>query len=128
MPPPRCSDLGIVVVDDDESFRVGLAANLADDGHTVGAYAGPGDVPEDVLAGARVVVTDYQMADVDGLAFADAVHAKAPRTAIVLATAYWSVEIEAEIAARDYVRLCRKPLDYDELHDLVHGVAEETAR
>ena len=53
---------------------------------------------------------------------------QAPRTAIVLATAYWSVEIEAEIAARDYVRLCRKPLDYDELHDLVHGVAEETAR
>lgn len=128
MPPLRCSELDVVVVDDDESFRVGLATNLADDGHAVTAYADPADVPPDAIAAARVVVTDYQMADVDGLAFADAIHAKAPGTAIVLATAYWSVEIEAEIAARDYVRLCRKPLDYDELHDLVHGLVEETGR
>lgn len=125
MPPRPCSALAVVVVDDDASFRVGLATNLEDDGHPVHAYADPVDVPADVLATADVVVTDYQMADVDGLAFADAIHAGTPQTAIVLATAYWSVEIEAEIAVRDYVCLCRKPLDYDELHAVVHRLAED---
>lgn len=113
------------MVDDDTSFRLGLAANLADDGHAVDEFSDPSDVPRDVLERARVVVTDYQMADIDGLTFADAVHATAPCTAIVLATAYWSVEVEAEIAARAYVSLCRKPLDYDALHELLHRLAEE---
>jgi DNA-binding NtrC family response regulator len=126
VPSRPCSDLPVVVVDDDASFRIGLAAILADDGHTVAEYGDPADVPADVLARARLVVTDYQMADIDGLSFADAIHAAAPRTAIVLATAYWSVEIEAEIAARDYVCLCRKPLDYDVLHELLHRLAAET--
>lgn len=113
------------MVDDDASFRLGLAANLADDGHTVAEFSDPADAPRAVLEQARIVVTDYQMADIDGLTFADSVHASAPRTVIVLATAYWSVEIEAEIAARAYVSLCRKPLDYDELHQLLHRLAEE---
>ena len=124
MPPQPCNALPVVVVDDDASFRIGLAANLEDDGHPVSAYGDPGEVPPDVLAAARVVVTDYQMADVDGLAFADAIHATAPRTGIVLATAYWSVEIEAEIVVREYVCLCRKPLDYEELHALVHRLTD----
>lgn len=108
------------MVDDDTSFRLGLAANLQDDGHPVSEYSDPREVPEDAIRRARVVVTDYQMAEVDGLKFADAVHATTPDAVIVLATAYWTVELEAEIAARDFVELCRKPLDYDELHELVH--------
>lgn len=125
MSPLPCNALPIVVVDDDVSFRLGLAANLEDDGHLVTEYEDPRDVPPDVLARARVVVTDYQMEDLDGLAFADAVHATSAGTVIVLATAYWTVEIEAAIAARDYVELCRKPLDYDELHALLHRRAHE---
>jgi DNA-binding NtrC family response regulator len=120
-----CNAIGIVVVDDDVSFRTGLAANLEDDGHAVSQYADPKDVPP--LAGlrARVVVTDYQMADVDGLTFADAVHAARPEVAVVMATAYWTVEVETAVTARRFIRLCRKPLDYDELHTLIHELAGE---
>ena len=70
------------------------------------------------------MVSDYQMAEVDGITFADGVHARAAR---------------AQRRARDrvldgrdgsrgrgapfLVRLCRKPVDYDELHLLVHELA-----
>ena len=68
-------------------------------------------------------MTDYQMAEIDGLTFADDVHAAQPEAAIVLATAYWTVEIEAAVAARDFLQLCRKPIDYDDLHALLHRLA-----
>jgi DNA-binding NtrC family response regulator len=123
--PRSCSELPVVVVDDDASFRLGLAANLEDDGHPVTEWDDPRAVPAEVLGAACIVVTDYQMAELDGLSFADAIHAAAPRTVIVLATAYWTVEVETAIAVRDWVELCRKPLDYDELHALVHRRAEE---
>jgi DNA-binding NtrC family response regulator len=111
------------VVDDDASFRSGVAANLEDDGHVVHQYEDPRDVPASSLDAADVVVSDYQMAEVDGITFADEVHARRSDVSIVLATAYWTVEMEAEIAARPFVRLCRKPLDYDELHAVAHELA-----
>jgi len=118
-----CSAIGVVVVDDDQSFRDGLAANLEDDGHRVDVYTDPREVPPETVRAAQVVVTDYQMAEVDGLTFADTVHAIKPEISVVLATAYWTVEIETAVVARRFVRLCRKPMDYDELHALIHEIA-----
>lgn len=119
-----CNAITVVVVDDDDSFRSGVAANLEDDGHVVLQYEDPRDVPPGTLEAAHVVVSDYQMTDVDGINFADAVHTKRPDLSIVLTTAYWTVDMEAEIAVRRaFLRLCRKPLDYDELHDVVHELA-----
>ena len=119
-----CSAITVVVVDDDASFRSGVAANLEDDGHLVYQYEDPRDVPTSSLDAAHVVVSDYQMAEVDGITFAEQVHARRPDVSIVLATAYWTVEMEAEVAARPFIRLCRKPVDYDELHALVHQATD----
>jgi DNA-binding NtrC family response regulator len=119
-----CSAITVVVVDNDDSFRSGVAANLEDDGHVVLQYEDPRDVPATSLDAAHMVVTDYQMADVDGITFADTVHKQRPDLSIVLVTAYWTVDVEAEVVARQaFLRLCRKSLDYDELHDLVHMLA-----
>ncbi len=121
--PPSCNAITVVVVDDDDSFRSGVAANLEDDGHVVHQYEDPRDVPADDLDAAHLVVSDYQMADVDGITFADGVHARRPELKVVLVTAYWTVDMEIEVAARPFLRLCRKPVDYDELHQLVHELA-----
>ena len=43
--PPPCNAITVVVVDDDASFRSGVAANLEDDGHVVLQYEDPRDVP-----------------------------------------------------------------------------------
>jgi hypothetical protein len=42
---------------------------------------------------------------------------------VVLVTAYWTADLEAQIAARRFVRLYRKPVDYEELHQIVHELA-----
>jgi two-component system, NtrC family, response regulator AtoC len=121
-----CNAITVVVVDDDASFRSGVAANLEDDGHAVFEYEDPRDVPSSSLDAADLVVSDYQMAGVDGLTFADGIHARRPELNVVLATAYWTVEMEAEVTARRaFVRLCRKPVDYEDLHLLVHELAAE---
>ena len=117
---PPCSAIRVVVVDDDASFRTGLGANLVDDGHPVSEYDDPQKVPADVIRSVDVVLTDYQMGPVDGLMFADSVHAQRPEAVIILTTAYWTVEIETAVATRPFLQLCRKPVDYDELHELVH--------
>jgi DNA-binding NtrC family response regulator len=123
---PPCKAITVVVVDDDESFRSGVAANLEDDGHVVHQYEDPRDVPPISIAAADLVVSDYQMADVDGITFADALHASRPDVNVILTTAYWTVEMEAEVAARrSFLRLCRKPVDYDDLHVLVHELARD---
>ncbi len=118
-----CNGIAIVVVDDDASFRTGVAANLEDDGHVVLQYEDPRDVPVSSLDTADVVVSDYQMAEIDGITFADRVRARRADVQVILATAYWTAEIDTEVAARPFLRLCRKPVDYDELHAIVHELA-----
>jgi two-component system, NtrC family, nitrogen regulation response regulator GlnG len=115
-----CDVIVVVIVDDDASFRGGLAANLGDDAHVVHEYADPRQVSEAHLAAARVLITDYHMADTDGVSFADGVHRARPELPIVLITAYWTVEVEAAVAARPFLQLCRKPVDYDDLHARIH--------
>ena len=118
-----CSAIPVVVVDDDAAFRIGVAANLADDGHPVHQCEDPRDVTRDRLATAHILVTDYHLANTDGISFADRVHRTRPGLVIVLATAYWTVEVEAAVAARPLVHLCRKPLDYEDLHARIHELA-----
>jgi DNA-binding NtrC family response regulator len=69
--------------------------------------------------GADVVVTDWKMPDMDGLALLAAVHAKRPGLPVILVTAHGTVP--AAVAAMregafDYVT---KPFDNDELRALV---------
>jgi len=120
-----CEHIVVVIVDDDASFRTGVAANLRDDGHRVHDYADPRQVASERLAGAHVVVTDYHMAETDGVAFADGVHRDHPDLAIVLVTTYWTIEVEDAVAARAFLSLCRKPVDYHDLHTRVHEVIHD---
>jgi DNA-binding NtrC family response regulator len=118
-----CDAIVVLIVDDDPTFRNGVTALLRDDGHEVHEYADPRDVTPDRLATVHFVATDYHMADVDGVTFADRVHGRMPALPIMLLTAYWTVEVEAAAAARPFLHLCRKPVDYDDLHDRIHALA-----
>jgi DNA-binding NtrC family response regulator len=121
-----CTRVKILLFEDDQAFRTALAENLREDGHEVAAYAGPACAPPaSSLTDARVVITDQAMApgDLSGLEFADAFHAVHPAVPVVLVTACATAELDAEVSARPFVHLRRKPIAYDELHALVHHLA-----
>jgi DNA-binding NtrC family response regulator len=110
----------VLLVDDDDSFRSALAENLRDDGHEVLEYALPADVPSlDSLEAVRVLITDYEMPGSTGLAFADRFHAVHPQVPVLLVTAFPTPQVVAQSAARTFVHLLRKPLDYDDLRKVL---------
>ncbi len=123
--PRTCSDLRIVVVDDADAFRRGLVENLRDDGHVVREYADP--LETGPLDDVDVLITDFEMGSMNGIAYADLVHTAQPRMAIVLVTAYWTAELESAFATRPYGCLWRKPVDYDLLHADLHRCAAAVA-
>ena len=98
-----------------------MTANLRDDGHVVREYAAPPAIENGgSLADVALVITDYQLDGANGLVFADAVHAANPALPVILVTAYATSDLEAEVAKRPFLTLCRKPVDYDHLHDTIH--------
>jgi len=116
-----CGEIIVLVVDDDENFRNAVADNLRDDGHPVLESDAPSRLPPLArLEQVALVVTDYQMPASDGLAFADAFHAAHPDVPIVLVSAQWTSDLRIQTAARSFLRVLRKPVDYDDLHALLH--------
>ena len=109
----------VVLLDDDQDFRTALAANLEDDGYAVDQFGRPADVSLPAMARPLMLIVDYQLHGEDGLAFADRFHAAYPDVPVLMVTAYWNAVLDAEVAARDFVTLRRKPIDYDELASLL---------
>jgi len=113
----------VLLIDDDEDFRAALAANLVDDGYQVTEFAAPTHVPPlTSLEGLTTLILDYQLSGEDGLAFADRFHTAHPNVPVVMVTAYWSNYLDAQVAARDFITLRRKPIDYEELARLLPAV------
>ncbi len=105
---------------DDDDFRGALAANLEDDGYAVKQFARPADIPSlQSLGDPSMLIVDYQMNGEDGLSFSDRFHAAHPKVPVLMVTAYWSRFVDTEVAARGFITLRRKPIDYDELVQLL---------
>ena len=116
----------VLLLDSDDDFRSALAANLADDGHAVVHFARPRDVPPlATFEELTLLILDYQLDGEDGLSFADRFHASHPRVPVVMVTTYASDRLEAEVAARTFLTLRHKPVDYEELAELLPLSAQQ---
>lgn len=126
---PPGSDKIILLIDEDREFRAGLAAQLREDGHEVREYAEPQDVlclPTNEDVGA--VIRDYQIpTDRDSLGFAEFFHRRHPGVPIVLISAYWPDYLARRAAKRRYLHLCYKPIEYEDLHGLLHELSRGAA-
>ena len=111
----------LILVDDDELFRSALAANLREDGYEVLEYASGRAIALDRLSGVEALLTDYHMADEDGLHLADRFHAAMPRVPIVIMSAFAPAYLESAVADRRYATLLPKPLDYEELRAVLEN-------
>jgi FixJ family two-component response regulator len=110
----------VLLLDDDDGFRETLAELMRHDGHQVLTFADPAYVaPLCTLTGLTALVVDYQMRSEDGVTFADRFHAKYPDLRVVLITGFAGDGFEDRVAARPYLRLCRKPINYGQLSALL---------
>jgi DNA-binding NtrC family response regulator len=110
----------VLLLDQDDDFRTALAANLIDDGYVVQHFARSTDLPPlTSLEGLIMVILDYQLAGESSLSFADRFHVAHPSVPMVMLTTYKSHFLESEVAARAFITLRRKPVDYEELARLL---------
>ena len=93
--------LDILVIDDHQPIAKAIGSVLEQDGHRVSVVTS-GERGVEAVTRARdqgrpyaVVITDFSMADLDGLAVAAAIKSIAPSTAVILMTAYRLDEAEA---------------------------------
>lgn len=108
--------LGVLVVEDDEALRRAVSANLETAGYSVRAVS---DAPSavEVLKAERfdIILCDFKMPQVDGIAFIGQCREVAPDSAVVLMTAFGSHEIATKAiraGAYDYIS---KPFSQEEL-------------
>lgn len=108
--------LVIVLIDDDDTFRTALAEALREDGYCVRDYGAPGEVPPlPELSDVAVVITDYEMPGETGLDFAKRFHALYPTVPVIMVTGYDGACVKNEATRMEFLSLCGKPVDYDEL-------------
>ncbi len=117
----------ILVVDDQSSVRQLLKAVLEEDGHEIDTAPDGEKALEAVAAGYHdLVVMDIRMPGIDGVEALERMRASSPQTAVVMMTAYASVETAVramKLGAFDYVT---KPIDIDEVRAVVARFIESS--
>ena len=118
-----CSDLAILVIDEDDGFRNALAGTLMEDGHRVVEMKVPAGLPLDGgLADVAVVIADHPSGELS-LDFVDRLMDAHPQLHLILTTAHWTEHLAVQAERRQSVSLLRKPFSYDRVHGLVHRFA-----
>jgi DNA-binding NtrC family response regulator len=119
-----CYTLPVLVIDEDEDFRTALAENLRGDGHGVIECR----KVEEALVAAQEnpgasLVAGHMPGGSNGFETADAFWAGGGGSVILL-TGCIDGPMDGRASRRPRLRLFAKPILYDHLHELVHGMAE----
>jgi len=117
----------ILVVDDEPAMRLLVTSVLKDEGHDVTAAASGEEALQ--LAANRhyhLIITDLKMPGISGLEVLEAVRRDDPETAVILLTAFGTVEGAVEAMRKGASHYLLKPLaNPDELRLAVRRVLEE---
>jgi two-component system response regulator FlrC len=117
----------VLVVDDEPAMRLLVTSVLKDEGHDVTAAASGEEALQ--LAARRhfhLIITDLKMPGISGLDVLEAVRRDDPETAVILLTAFGTVEGAVEAMRKGATHYLLKPLaNPDELRLAVRRVLEE---
>ena len=118
----------LLIVDDEQSYRQLLTLIFQDDGHNI-RTASNGREAVALLQEepANLIISDVKMPDMNGIELLRAVREFLPDTAVVLMTAFASVETAREafkLGADDFIQ---KPFDVEELKLIVKKALEKQA-
>ncbi len=117
----------ILVVDDEPAMRLLVTSVLRDEGHDVTAAAS-GEEALHLVAKRHyhLIITDLKMPGISGLEVLEAMRRDDPETAVILLTAYGTVEGAVEAMRKGAAHYLLKPLaNPDELRLAVRRVLEE---
>jgi DNA-binding NtrC family response regulator len=120
----------ILLVDDDAGNRDGMAEMLSDMGYQVL----PGADGASALSIIRqstcidLIITDYQMPDMNGLDLALALRQILPAVPVIMVTAYGSIENYFRSMSLGVFEFINKPIDEREFERVVKAALHESAR
>jgi two-component system, NtrC family, response regulator AlgB len=116
----------LLVVDDERNIRVRLAGFLENCGHSV-ETAETGKEALDLLSRSGpvdLVITDYKLAELNGLELLQQIKRQAPETPVILMTAYGTIEnavAAMKAGAYDYLA---KPFSLEQIQHVVERALE----
>lgn len=116
----------ILIVDDEQHVRESLSSWFVEDGYDVSAA--PSGKEALLLLGRRhfnVVITDIKMPGMDGLELQHRIHEVDPDVAIILVTAYASVDTAVKALKEGAYDYLSKPFDPEELSRIVEKACEK---
>jgi len=122
---PRGNGEHVLCIDDDPTMALMMEGLLARAGYRVTAF----EDPLEALAAARadpgafdIVVTDYNMPDMNGMEFAETLRAFAPELPVIVTSGFISEEMRAQAEERHLGALLQKEYTLERLAGLVHGL------
>jgi len=116
----------ILIVDDEQHVRESLSSWFLEDGYEVASASGGKEAL--LLLGRRhydVVITDIKMPGMDGLELQHRIHEVDPSVAIILVTAYASVDTAVQALKEGAYDYLSKPFDPEELSRIVEKACEK---
>lgn len=116
----------ILVVDDEQHVAHVLKQSLKrlPNSHITIAYSGEEALRLLVKEPFDLLITDYNMPGLDGVALARQVRQQYPHTVVVLLTAYRSPQIDEAAAAVNIHQVLNKPVRMDEIRHLAQGLLQ----
>lgn len=119
----------VLIVDDEVIATKRLRTALEKEGYTV-EVANSGEAALERLAEKSydVVVTDFRMDEVDGIAVLDAVQKANPKTRTIMITGYASVEAAREALAKGAFDFIAKPFQPKELRAIVDRAVKQSRK
>jgi PAS domain S-box-containing protein len=122
---PRGHGEHVLCIDDDPTMALMTEGLLVRSGYRVSAF----EDPLAALAAARanpgafdIVVTDYNMPDMNGMEFAETLRRFAPELPVIVTSGFISEEMRAQAEERRLGALLQKEYTFERLAGLVHGV------
>ena len=119
----------ILVVDDEESSRIGLSKILTKSGYDV-LTAEDGTQALEQLAKLKcdLVITDMKMPRMDGIQLLRKIKDQNPDIGVIIVTAYGEVDSYLEAMNLGAFEYLNKPIKIDELKKVITKVLEEKGR
>src|SRR4029079_11376772 len=116
----------ILVVDDEQPIRWSLAQRLRSDGYQVVEASTGRDALDRVREGVDLVLLDYKLPDIDGVAVLREIKEHDADVLVILLTAYATVDTAVEAMKIGAYHFANKPFDLDDVSRLVEKALETT--